>query len=100
MANYLTRLRQDRFQDGSILLILGTYSIHKSAEVRATARQVAIDHIFIPSGCTDRLQMFDRRVFGVLKAYARRIWRQNYHKIHGEKMIQPMIIIGLVDAWE
>jgi transposase len=53
MAKYLHQLRQGVFPDGPILLILDTYAAHRSAEVRAVARDLGIDLIFIPLGCTD-----------------------------------------------
>jgi hypothetical protein len=73
---------------------LDTYSAHRSAEVREMARLWGIDLVFIPPGCTDQLQPLDRRVFGVLKAYARQIWRTRYHGTGAQKVIKPMVTRG------
>jgi hypothetical protein len=47
MVNYLTRSRQNRSQDGLVLLTVDTHSANRSAEARATDGQLAIDLIFI-----------------------------------------------------
>jgi hypothetical protein len=100
MVEYLLKLRQEVFPDGPILLILDTYAAHRSASVRAIAETLHIDLIFIPPGCTDRLQPLDRKVFGILKAHARQIWRKHYHLTHGEKVTRAMIAERLVEAWK
>jgi hypothetical protein len=46
------------------------------------------------------LQPLDRKVFGVLKAYSRQIWRKRYHSNPGEKVARPLIAEGLVEAWD
>jgi hypothetical protein len=50
-------------------------------------------------GCTDQLQPLDRRVFGVLKAYARQMWRTRYHATNGQKVTKPMVAERLSEAW-
>jgi hypothetical protein len=99
LAEYLQRLRHEQFPEGPIVLILDTYSAHRSAAVKAVAEQLGIELIFIPPGCTDRLQPLDRKVFGVLKSYSRQIWRKRYHLNPGEKVTRPKIAEGLVEAW-
>jgi hypothetical protein len=58
-----------------------------------------IQLVFIPPGCTDKLQPLDRRVFGVLKSYARQLWRQQYHASGGAKITRPMVAANLCEAW-
>jgi hypothetical protein len=77
-------------------MILDTYSAHRSAEVREMARLWGIDLVFTPPGCTDWLQLLDRRAFGVL--YARQIWRMRYHEMCGQKVTKPMVAERLSDA--
>jgi transposase len=55
MAKYLYESQQILFPDGLILLILDTYAAHRSAEVRAVARDLGIELIFIRPECTDRV---------------------------------------------
>jgi hypothetical protein len=62
------------------------------------ARLWGIDLVFFPPGCTDRLQPLDRRVFGVLKAYARQIWRTRDHETGGQKVTKPMVAKRLSNA--
>jgi hypothetical protein len=100
MCEYLRGLRQRLYPDGPLLVLLDTYTAHRTAQVRATAADLKIDLIFIPPGCTDRVQPLDRRVFGVLKAYARQIWRVEYHNTGGGKVTRAQMALGLVDAWD
>jgi hypothetical protein len=51
-------------------------------------------------GCTDRLQPLDRRVFGVLKAYARDIWRKRYYETKGAKTARRDSAANLLEAWD
>jgi hypothetical protein len=99
MCGYLLQLRKKLFQEGPLLVILDTYAAHRSREVRAIAELCCIDLIFIPPGCTDRTQPLDRRVFGVLKAHAREIWRKFSHAHAEEKVTREMMASRLIDAW-
>jgi hypothetical protein len=101
MCRYFADLRRRLFPDGApVLVILDTYSAHRSEIVREIARLWGIDLVFIPPGCTDRLQPLDRKVFGALKSFARQQWRMNYHQSFGAKVKRPMIAEGLVQAWD
>jgi hypothetical protein len=100
MLDYFAMLRRNLFPTGPLLVILDTYAAHRSANVREAAKNLQIDLIFIPPGCTDRLQPLDRRVFGALKGYARRIWREHYHKTFGERVTRPMIAESLITSWQ
>jgi hypothetical protein len=100
MCSYLAHLRQTIFPHGKLLLLLDTYAAHGSAAVKDTAEQLGIDLVFIPPGCTDRLQPLDRRVFGVLKAFARQQWRMQYHQTKGRKISRQMIADNLMKAWK
>jgi hypothetical protein len=99
MCRYLAHLRDALFKDGPLLVILDTYAAHRAQAVRDAARLCNIDLLFIPPGCTDRLQPLDRRVFGVMKAYARRDWRIAYHETGGGKVTRAQMAEHLVAAW-
>jgi hypothetical protein len=99
MCQYLREMRLKMYPDGPLLILLDTYTAHRTAAVRATAAELKIDLIFIPPGCTDRVQPLDRRVFGVLKAYARQFWRLEYHASGGGKVTRAKMAEGLVAAW-
>jgi hypothetical protein len=98
MCCYFWHLRHVIFPEGPLSVILDTYSAHRSAEVPAIARLWGINLVFIPPGCTDRLQPLDRRVFGVLNAYAHQIWRKRYHATGGEKVTKAMVSEPLVEV--
>jgi hypothetical protein len=51
------------------------FSAHRTAVTKATAEALGIQFVLIPPGCTDILQPLNRRIFGVLKAHARQLWR-------------------------
>jgi hypothetical protein len=55
--------------------------------------------MFIPPGYTERLQSLDRRVFGVLKACTRQMWRTQYHETMAQKVTKAMVAEGLSEAW-
>ena len=83
MTRYLRWLRKVMNEECNsegkqIHLILDTYKTHKSEITIQTAIEQNIELIFIPPGCTDRLQPLDVRVFGALKASARGYWYSNY----------------------
>jgi hypothetical protein len=99
MCRYFSFLRGELFPDGPIVLVLDVYAAHRSRAVREIAELWGIKLVFIPPGCTDKLQPLDRRVFGVLKAYTRQLWRQQYHASHGAKTTRPIIAANLCQAW-
>jgi hypothetical protein len=100
MSRYLRQLRNVLFPEGPVVVILDAYAAHRTEATRETARGLGIELVFIPPGATDRLQPLDRRIFGVLKAHARRSWRSYYHATEGGKMTRPMIARALQDAWD
>jgi hypothetical protein len=99
MACYFRYLRTELFPEGPILLILDADSAHRAQIARDAARLFNVDLLFIPPGCTDRVQPLDRKVFGVLKAYARQMWRRAYHEMAGAKITKPQMAQHLVTAW-
>jgi hypothetical protein len=100
MLRYFQLLRENLYPTGPLVLLLDTYSAHRAAATKEAAMQLGIELVFIPPGCTDRLQPLDRRIFGVLKAHAREIWRTHYHMTHGAKTTRSMMARNLLIAWE
>jgi hypothetical protein len=84
MCHYFMLLGNELFLDGRLVVLLNTYSVHRANLVREAAEQCGTELVFILPG-TDRLQPLDLRVFGVLKSYARQLWRTQDHASHGEK---------------
>jgi hypothetical protein len=55
---------------------------------------------FYSPGCTSRLQPPDRRIFRVLKAHFRELWRTHYHVANGAKTTSSMMAEKILTAWE
>jgi hypothetical protein len=68
LYHYLKLLRSEFFPDGRLVVLLETYSAHRTNLVREAAEQCGIELMFIPPGCAERLQPLDLRGFGVLKS--------------------------------
>jgi hypothetical protein len=98
MCRYFAILRHELSPDGPLVVILDAYAAHRSREVREVARLWEIQLVFIPPVCTDKLQPLDRRVFGVLKSYARQLWRKQYHESGGAKTTRPMMAENSCEA--
>ena len=80
---YLRKLR-DYFQDNEpIHLILDCYKTHKSEVTRNLAEILNISLHFIPPGMTDAFQPLDRKIFGIVKAHAKRMYRQRVKETNG-----------------
>jgi hypothetical protein len=67
--------------------------------VREIAQLWEIQLVFIPPGCTDKLQPLDRRILGVLKSYARQLWRKQYRESRSVKTIRSMMAANSCKAW-
>jgi hypothetical protein len=91
-------VRQVVFQDGQILSILDTDAANRSVQVRAVARDLAIELMFIPGACADRTQPRDPIQ---QNGGARRMWTEHYrsHRTHREKITKVMIAERLIETW-
>jgi hypothetical protein len=99
MSNYFRLLREQLYPSGPLVVLLDTFAAHRALTTRAAADHWGVELIFIPPGCTDTLQPLDRRIFGILKAYARQLWRTHYHETEGGKTTRSMMANNLLVAW-
>jgi hypothetical protein len=99
MCNYFRLLRENVFPTGPLVVLLDTFAAHRAPITREAAERWQVQLVFVPPGCTDVLQPLDRRVFGVLKAHARQLWRTHYHDTHGTKTTRAMMTQNLVISW-
>lgn len=103
ICDYLDRLAE-RFpigeNDKRCALIMDIYAAHRTDAVRDKARELKIDLEFVPPGCTDQCQPLDVAVFAVLKAYAKALWRKQYHENHGAKIGWATVTEHLLESWE
>lgn len=98
MLVYLQKLRDHVGRECA--LVLDTYAAHRCDSVKAKAAELGIELVFIPPGCTDECQPLDRKVFGVLKAYAKQMWRKFYHEHKAGKITKEEIGSQIVEAWD
>jgi hypothetical protein len=80
-------------------VILDVYSVHRKESVKQYARRLNIVLHFIPAGQTDQFQPLDRTVFGVLKAIARRLYREFFEGKAEEKVSKQLAARFLKAAW-
>ena len=91
----------ERFPDDEpVWLVLDCYSAHRNEASRTLAASLKIELIFIPAGFTDELQPLDRCVFGVLKSYLRRLWRERFAQDPEAKFTKAVAVELLIPAWE
>jgi hypothetical protein len=100
MCNDFRLLREHVYPTGPLVLLLDTFAAHRAAITKAAAEYWRIQLVYIPPGCTDSLQPLDRRIFGILKGYARQLWRTRYHQAPGAKTTRSMMTHNLLVAWE
>ena len=99
-SEYLMFIRQHFGDDDRIWLLLDAYSVHRTNEVKSLAESLNIELIFIPPGQTEKFQPLDRSVFGVLKAYLRKLWRIEYSQDPSLRFNKTMAVKLLLPAWE
>jgi hypothetical protein len=100
MCEYFRLLRTHIYPTGPLVVLLDAFSAHRSPITKAVAELFNVRLVFIPPGCTDVLQPLDRRVFGVLKARARQLWRTQYHETHGARTTRAMMTQNLLTSWD
>ena len=72
---YLMKLREHVGHDETLHLIMDLYPAHMKPEIKELAVSLNIKLYIIPAGATDLYQPLDRRVFGAMKAKARRLFK-------------------------
>jgi hypothetical protein len=91
---------EEHYPTSPLVVICDVYPAHRTDAVGGMALTRDVDVVFIPPGCTDRLQPLDRRVFGVLKAYARQQWQGHNRKQFGPEQTRAEMAADLEDAWD
>ena len=93
-------LLSNHFNHEPIHLILDLYAAHRTDAVKQRAEELGITLYFIPPGCTDLVQPLDVKVFGALKATARKLFRERYNGISSPKMTSRDAVQNLIMVWE
>ena len=76
---------RETFADEPLELILDLHSSHRTSAVKTLAENLGIRLHYVPPGATDELQPLDRRVFGALKATARRLFRERSYETRNKR---------------
>ena len=95
---YLINLRLYFSDNNEIHLILDCYAAHRSEPVKEYAQLLNIILHFIPPGMTDEFQPLDRKIFGIVKAYAKRLYRMRIKKTG--KISKKDACQDMIQAWE
>ena len=95
---YLMHLRE-LMGDVRLHLLLDLHASHRTEQVKTLAKSLDISLHFIPAGMTDLLQPCDRRIFGSLKATARKLWRER-GETHQKSRGKREAVEDLICAWE
>jgi hypothetical protein len=82
--------------------VLDLYKVHCAEEVKSTARQLNIELIYIPPGMTDACQPLDRAVFGVVKAKAKKLFREHFFGQTADQIRMQKALAArlLMQCWE
>ena len=107
---YLKKLREHFGDNETIHLVLDCYKTHKSELTRNLAKNLNISLHFIPPGMTDEFQPLDRKIFGIVKAHAKKFYRKRVKNGIGnitksgacQDMIQAWDLIkesSVLDSW-
>jgi hypothetical protein len=81
-------------------LLLDLYSTHRTNHIKQLAVQLGITLHFIPPGMTDQFQPLDRKVFGELKAIARRLFHEGLMNNPNKIRDKASAVQDLLCAWE
>ena len=97
---YLMRLREYVGHDETLHLIMDLYPAHMKPEVRELAASLNIKLHIIPAGATDLYQPLDRRIFGAMKAQARRLFKDHNKAGTPLDITKQQACADVVAAWE
>jgi hypothetical protein len=110
MEEYLQRLRvyydetfstHQNYEAGvtEIDLIWDCFSAHRNAEIREIAVNYNINLHFVPAGGTGDYQPLDARVFGALKATAKKKWYKRYTDDRACPQDKNSAVEILLESW-
>lgn len=88
------------FPNEILHIILDCYKVHISEKIIGFAENNNFKLYFIPHGYTDRLQPLDVKLFGILKAYARRLFLERYRNDPYKKRNKIDACQDLICSWE
>jgi hypothetical protein len=96
--NYFVNL-QCKVGPEPIYLFLGSYSAHRTDQVKAVAERLGITLHATPAGLTYEFQPLDRAPFGILKAGAKRLFHTRFHANSYSQRTQQAAIADMITVW-
>ena len=96
---YLQWIRSQSGHMRQIHMIWDVYSTHRTAETVAKAEALNIKLHFVPAGMTDRWQPLDFRVFGALKATAKKTIYRRMAEQPNERIGMNNAVAILIWSW-
>ena len=97
---YLHRLREFYEDDAELHLIMDLYPSHLTPKIKQEASDLGIIFHLIPAGLTDYYQPLDRRIFGIIKAKARKLFRIRQKGEANMHATKAQACQDMVAAWE
>ncbi len=99
---YITGIRNHYGWDdkNTIHIILDLFKAHVTDKVKDAAKSLNIALHLIPAGMTDELQPLDKKIFGPLKTFARKLFHQRYQNSPEERRTKRDACQDMVRAWE
>jgi hypothetical protein len=81
-------------------LVLDVYKVHTTQAVKDLAEELNIELHYIPPGMTDACQPLDRAIFGVLKAKAKKAFREQFYQKSSIKMSKRLATELFLQCWD
>ena len=84
----------------TIHVLLDVFRAHLTDDVKELADQLNIKMYLIPAGFTDMLQPLDKKIFGPMKTFARKLFRMRYTNDPNHRRTKLEACQDMVRAWE
>ena len=97
---FLTAVRGYVGHARPLWLVADCFSAHREKETRDHAASLNMELIYVPAGYTDEMQPLDRSIFGTLKSYLKRLWRERFQQEPNLRFTRAVAVELLIPAWE
>lgn len=84
----------------TVHILLDVFKAHVSDDVKQLASELNIKLYLIPAGMTDELQPLDKKIFGPMKTFARKLFRLRCKDNPNLKRTKKDACQDMVRAWE
>ena len=86
--------------ENTIHLLLDVFKAHLTDDVLKLAKELNIKLHLIPAGMTDELQPLDKKIFGPMKTFARKLFRLRYKDDNEKRRTKRDACEDMVRSWE